>query len=97
MTAYFVFHYTIPTDAEAYKKYLNRVGELLTEANAKVLVAGAEHTVIEGSPAPVTVVLEFESREAAEQWYQSDAYQQVKHLRTDHSDGWAILTNRFGT
>jgi uncharacterized protein (DUF1330 family) len=43
----------------------------------------------------VTVVLRFESREAALAWYQSEEYQSVIALRTDNSDGMAVLCDGF--
>lgn len=32
---------------------------------------------------------------AAKNWYESDAYREVKHLRTDNSTGITVLCDEF--
>ncbi len=54
-----------------------------------------EAIVLEGNPEKATVIIEFESVEAAQQWYQSPEYQSIKHLRTESSKGSIIITRRF--
>jgi uncharacterized protein (DUF1330 family) len=41
------------------------------------------------------VVLEFPSREQAEAWYHSDAYQAIIHHRKDNSTGNLILVDGY--
>jgi uncharacterized protein (DUF1330 family) len=54
-------------------------GPSLVEGGATVLVADRQPDVIEGEwPATQTVVLEFQSAEAAPTWYYSDPYQSAK-------------------
>ena len=49
---------------------------------AKFLVRGGAFTTVEGDmPIDLIIVLEFPSRDAAEAWYQSDAYQAVLPIR----------------
>ena len=44
----------------------------------------------------MTVVLRFESKEAARAWYDSDAYQAIKHHRTENTEGSVVLCDGFG-
>jgi uncharacterized protein (DUF1330 family) len=60
-----------------------------------VEVAGYGSAPKEGSPAPVTLVLRFASKDAANAWYESDAYQAIRHLRTDNTDGSVVLCDGF--
>ena len=41
-------------------------------------------------------MIEFPSREHAAGWYESDAYQAILPLRTENSDGSAILVDGVG-
>ena len=89
---YFVTNYTV-TNPEGYAAYPPLVPP--TQAGlATRLVAGAGE-VLEGDPGARTVVLEFESKEKLEEWYNSDAYQAIIHHRTDNSEGWAIMIEAF--
>lgn len=90
MEGYIVFNYRI-NDREAYEPYLAQVMETLIAHNAEILVADFESEKIEGDAGHVTVVLKFSSREAATKWYQSPEYQKILKLRTDNSDGIAVL------
>ena len=68
------------TDPEGMKEY----GKLASQAmgGATVLSVDQKPTVIEGSwECTQTVLLEFESVQAANDWYYSDAYQAAVKLR----------------
>ena len=90
---YFVTNYSV-TDPEGYAEYPKLVGAT-QEGLATRLLAGPGITM-EGEPLDRTVVLEFESREKLDEWYNSDAYQQILPLRLDNSEGWAIAIEAFG-
>lgn len=90
---YFITNYTV-TNPEGYAEYPKRVGPT-QEGLARRLVAGPGE-VVEGEPRDRTVVLEFESRADYEKWYHSPEYQEILPLRTDNSDGWAIVIDEFG-
>ncbi len=94
MSAYFVANYTV-NDADEYRKYLQLVGPTLSPFNAKILVAGGDHTIKEGTPAPITIVLEFPNREALDGWYNSEEYKKVINIRLDNTDGWAIFADSW--
>ena len=61
----------------------------------KVLVADREVKDVEGSPKQVIVIIEFESEEAAQQWYNSPEYTAVKGLRTSATEGWLAIAKGF--
>jgi uncharacterized protein (DUF1330 family) len=89
-----VFNYTV-TDPDGYAPYGRAARSSLAAHRAEVLVADYSSQAIEGAPSQVTVVLRFESREAAIAWYESEDYQSVRHLRTDNSEGTAVLCDGF--
>ena len=94
MSGYFVANYEIVNE-EAYQGYLQRVGDTLRAHGAEVLVADYKSVGIEGSPAPVTVVIRFESKEAAQRWYHSTEYQTVIRHRTENTAGVAAFCDSY--
>jgi uncharacterized protein (DUF1330 family) len=94
MGAYFVANYTV-TNEDGYRRYLNEVGETLRAHDAQVLVADYASEVAEGFPAPVTVVLRFDSKQAAREWYESADYQAVVHHRLDNTEGFAVFCDEY--
>ncbi|MDA8373162.1 MAG: DUF1330 domain-containing protein [Actinomycetota bacterium] len=94
MSAYFVANYTV-TNEDGYRRYLDEVGETLRAHGAQVLVADYASDTAEGSPAPVTVVLRFDSKEAAREWYNSSDYQAVVHHRLDNTEGFAVFCDEY--
>ena len=94
MTAYFIASYRI-TDPAGYGSYVPAVMPTLLAADCEVLAADYASQAIEGSPGEVTVILKFASKDAALAWYNSPEYQAIKHLRTDHSEGTAVLVEQW--
>jgi uncharacterized protein (DUF1330 family) len=94
MSAYMVFNYTV-TNQEGYDKYLPAAMPTLRPRFAEVLVADNNSEAKEGSPGQVTVVLRFDSKAAARAWYESEAYQAAKPLRTSNTEGVAALCKGF--
>ena len=82
MAVYFIVSYDI-TDPEAYEDYPPSVVPLLEKHGAEILVADREARSIEGEPRGVSVVLRFETEEAAMNWYNDPQYGPVKQLRLD--------------
>ena len=89
-----VFNYTV-TNPEGYEAYPSAVRPTLASSGAELLVADYRSDAAEGSPGEVTVVLRFESKDAARAWYDSEAYQSIKHLRTSNAEGIAVLCDGF--
>lgn len=74
-------------DPEAMKAYGAKVGETLKKYGGKVLIAGAPSDIKEGDWTPSRmVVLQFESVEAAQTWYNSPEYQEILPLRLAAAD-----------
>lgn len=82
---YIIFTETIH-DPEAMKAYSAAAGKALA-GGPKPLAVDRQPEVLEGEwPATQTVLLEFESVEAARAWYESDAYQAAVPLRQAAAD-----------
>ncbi len=90
MTGYFVANYTITNQAE-YKEYLAAVGPSLQAHGAESVIVDRDSELLEGSAGKVTVVLRFASKDAARAWYESPEYRAIRHLRTDNTEGVAVL------
>jgi uncharacterized protein (DUF1330 family) len=66
-----------------YRQYAMTVMKTIDDSGGKLLAAN-DVVPFEATPAqPRIVIGEFPSLEAARAWYESDAYQAVKHLRID--------------
>ena len=94
MSAYFIASYRI-TDSEGYEFYVPAAIPTLLAHGCEVLAADYASQAIEGEPNAVTVILKFASKAAAMTWYDSPEYQAIKHLRTDHSEGTAVLVEQW--
>lgn len=69
-------------DQDGFDRYRTEVMATLEPFGARFLVRGGAFTVLEGElPFERIVVLEFPSRDAAEAWYRSEAYQAVLPIR----------------
>jgi uncharacterized protein (DUF1330 family) len=90
MPGYVIANYTIH-DTEAFEKYPPAVRPTLAQYGGKLLVADRKVKAVEGSPQSVIVVVEFESVEAAQRWYDSPENTAVKGLRTSTTDGWLAI------
>ena len=94
MPVYMIFAYNI-TDSEQYTEYRSQVGDTLMAHGARILTTGADAKPLEGSTPQVMVVIEFETPEAAEGWYNSPEYQAIAGLRKASSDGFVMMSPAF--
>ena len=94
MTAYFIASYRI-TDPAGYEPYVPAVIPILQATGCEVLAADYASQAIEGAPAEVTVILKFASKAAAMAWYNSPEYQAIVHLRTENTEGRAVLVDQL--
>jgi uncharacterized protein (DUF1330 family) len=86
------------TDVDRFMdEYLPAAGETIADHDGEVLVGSPDFDVIEGDwDHTMTVVVEFPSVEAAEEWYNDDTYQevmQVRHETCEYTD--LIITPSF--
>ena len=94
MSAYFIASYRI-TDPAGYEPYVPAVIPTLQAHGCEVLVAEHSSEAVEGAPGEVTIVLKFASKEAGRASYNSPEYQAIKHLRTDNSEGTAVVVDQW--
>lgn len=94
MAAYLIANYRI-THPEAFAAYPPAVVPTLLAHGAEILVADYDSEAVEGQPSSVTIVIKFPSKEAARIWYASREYQEILHLRTDHSEGFLLFADGF--
>lgn len=66
--------------------YVNKLMQYVEKTGATFLVREMETDIREGEPGEVTVIIEFESKQAAETAYEDPEYQKLIALRRPHSD-----------
>jgi uncharacterized protein (DUF1330 family) len=70
------------TDPEQYEVYKQQGAASIAAAGGRYIVRGGDVEVLEGdAPAGRTVILEFETRQDALNWYRSEEYTAVRKLR----------------
>ncbi|UGA53574.1 DUF1330 domain-containing protein [Vibrio sp. VB16] len=95
--AYYIFQLQID-DRDAYMKdYVSRVMPTIMEHKGKLLVASPDPQVVEGKwTGNQAVIIEFESRKAAEAWYSSSEYKAIRPYRLKAaSTNNSILVDKF--
>ncbi|ORA19243.1 DUF1330 domain-containing protein [Mycobacterium arosiense] len=81
-------------DPEGMKAYAQAAGSAMS--GATVLAVDTAPTVVEGDwHGDQTVVLEFESVDAARAWYESEGYQKAAKLRQQAADCNAVILSGF--
>ena len=92
MAAYFIAQYVV-NDLDLYREYQKDAGPSIQAAGGELVVFDIGAEVVEGSPpGPQTVVLKFESTEAARAWYDSPAYQTIVGKRLEATEGFAVIS-----
>ena len=92
MPAYAVAHLTSVRMGPDIVRYLERIDATLEPFGGRFIIHGT-HVVAapEGEWPGDLIVIEFPDRDRAEDWYASDAYQEILPLRTRNAEGVAIL------
>ncbi len=81
MSAYVVFEIEV-TDPERYERYKALSGPAVAAAGGRYLARGGRTASLEGAAPPRrSVVIEFDSLEAAVAWYEGEAYTAARALR----------------
>ncbi len=82
-------------DPEGMKAYSQAAGAAMGGVN--VLAVDTAPKVVEGTwHGNQTVVLEFETVDAARAWYESEAYQKAAKLRQAAADSNVVILSGFG-
>jgi len=94
--AYLLVQMTV-TDPETYfAEYAVPLLQMFGKIGARVLVAANDPTVLEGQYAQSnTVIVEFPSLAALDDWYESAAYQPLKARRIELSEAGKTLMLRL--
>lgn len=84
-------------DDEAYMRYAKAAREEMAKRGAKILVLGGKKRALQGEARDRNVVLEFESYEKAEAYYESEGYQAARTHRVAPgvSEGEFLLIEGF--
>ncbi len=92
MTKGYVYADIEVTDPVEYQKYRQLVPATIAAFGGRYLVRGGDPEVLEGEQSNRRrVVLEFESREKAAEWYHSPQYRDVKAIRIRSTRSNAVL------
>lgn len=84
-------------DEEGMNAYNRAAARSLGASGARPLVVDRKPEVLEGEwPSTQTVIMEFESVEAARAWYTSDTYQEAARLRHAAAESQVVLFAGFG-
>ena len=91
MAAYFIAQYVV-NDPKLYRDYQAAAAPTIPAADGEVVAFDVAAETIEGTPpGPQTVIVKFESTEAAKAWYESSAYQAAVGKRLAATEGFAII------
>ena len=91
MAAYFLAQYVV-NDPKLYREYQMAAGPTIVAAGGEIVAFDIAAETIEGTPpGPVTVIVKFESTQAAKAWYQSAGYQAVVGKRLAATAGFALI------
>ena len=82
-------------DAEALSAYVQKALPTILQSGGKPIVFEPNPEVIEGQWVGQTVIIEFESVDAARAWYNSSAYQPLIGQRQAAADSNAVIVGEF--
>ena len=92
MAAYFIAQYVV-NDPKLYREYQAGAAPTIQAAGGELVAFDVAAETVEGTPpGPHTVILKFESAEAAKAWYQSAGYQAAVGKRLASTKGFAIIS-----
>ena len=92
MAAYFIAQYVV-RDPKLYREYQIAGGPTMQAHGGELVSFDVAAETIEGTPpGPVTVVVKFESTEAAKAWYRSAGYQAAVGKRLAATRGFAVIS-----
>ena len=95
MSTYIIFQNQV-LDRENMAQYIPEAMKLIYSSGGEVIVFEEESEILEGpKDLPRTIVLRFNSRQEAESWYSSPAYQEILALRLKATIGTARMVDEY--
>ena len=92
MAAFFVAQYVVK-NPDLYREYQGGAGPTIAKFNGELVAFDVAAETVEGTPpGPQTVIIKFESTEAAKAWYNSEEYQAVVGKRLEATEGFAVIS-----
>jgi uncharacterized protein (DUF1330 family) len=92
MPAYFIAQYVVK-NPKLYREYQAGAAPTIQKSGGEVVAFDVAAETVEGTPpGPQTVIVKFESSEAAKAWYRSPEYQAVVGKRLAATEGFAIIS-----
>jgi len=92
MAAYFIAQYVV-NDPKVYREYQAAAGPTIKAAGGEMVAFDVASETIEGvPPGPQTVIVKFESTDAAKAWYDSPEYQAALPKRLAATEGFAVIS-----
>ena len=73
-------------DQEKFQQFSGMAGPIIKKYGGKVLARGPDADRLEGNVSGIVMMIEFESKEAANTFYHSEEYQAAKAIREECSD-----------
>lgn len=65
----------------------------MADFGGRFLLHGGRLTALEGQWPGDVIIIEFPSHQVALDWYHSPVYQEILHLRTEHSEGIVAIVD----
>jgi uncharacterized protein (DUF1330 family) len=84
MTACVVVNFTV-TNPAGMADYRGPARPSLLAHGTEILAIDMSSEPLESKPERVTVIVRFDSKDAAHAWYDSEEYKEVRHLRLGNS------------
>ena len=92
MAAYFIAQYVV-NDPKLYREYQGAAAQTIQKSGGEVVAFDVAAEIVEGTPpGRQTVIVKFESTQAAKAWYESPAYQAVVGKRLAATTGFAVIS-----
>ncbi len=95
MSAFLIIHSKL-TEPELFKKYVEASADSVEQYKGKYLLGGMLSDVLEGNhDKERTIIFEFPDKEHAKNWYNSEEYRSVKHLRENTGSFDFLIVDSF--
>jgi uncharacterized protein (DUF1330 family) len=81
VTTYVIFNYLQVFDEERIQAYRERAHPLVAKYGGRVVVRPGALSVVEGRPSEYLIVTQWDTVDAALDWYHSPEYQEARKIR----------------